>query len=407
LLAGMKQMGRIVAGLYFLLTTFFCSSVLFAETQSKSVLISDFDETIFNTHDASEQIDKATSGIYQSGYMLVRVNHADLKAQNENGDEILLEELAREVYVPMADYRRLREQFAFNATNPGSTTTAVELSNGSVIFPGLYYFDPNTTLRRFRSDDSVNYLLDELIRTKEFILPAQPGTTHYGVSWPALELALTPNPIDPSKPILDGAVLTARGQSATHFQEFWKELAEIEGISPYVEPSLGVIALSHSQYDGIHFDQSLPEKKWSYVYEKLMQLNKTEIASSAVARTGVVDPKLFGRQHYLIVFEDDYRIFNYILSKLRIEVRSQRVSNVKVGLVCAATNFDFEQHVIPPNQAGGIFRSMIIMPNGRSRPMVPIEKIGEPIIYDKPDKQKKFEAKLLKKFFNKCPLSFY
>ncbi len=391
--------------LVFLLS--FLSIPILSQEQTRSLIIADFDETIFNTHDPDEQIDGETQGIYQSGYVLVRVNHADLKPSNDDRTEFALESLPKEVFIPMQDYRRFKERFAKNATEPGSSLSQVVLSSGEKIYPSFYYFDENISLKRFRSDDGQNYLLDEFQKTRGLKDKAKSKRlTYYGIAWPALHLALTPHPENSKRPILDAAIATARGQSAQHFNELWMAIAESEKIENPLFPSFGVNALSHSRFDDIHYDQDLAEKKWKLVEEKLRELQRMPIAENALPRVHSANSKLKARKHYLPIYEDNPLVFNYLLGKLRDEVRSQRINQIKVGLVCAASKFDYETYIVPPNLAGGISRFMILKPNGGSRPMLPIERIGEPILFGEEEKQARFNAEILEKFGDQCPLSF-
>ena len=387
------------------LLVFLCSYSYAQE--SLSLMQTDYDETVTNTHLPHEQADGVSTGVYQTKYLLYRVTVNDLLPLSQDSQDILLEELPSEIELLLGEHRYYKEYFAKGHDNAGSSYETIETERNGIIYPSLYYLDPNRSYQYFRGDSETNHLKQTLRESLDVLRASKDkNTMAFGVAFPLLVLSMTPNPVNPDTPLIHGGVITAGGFPDHHVEEFRQYFAKELGIENPTPFSLGWDSLALSKYGDLSYFQVLAEKKWLKIKSVLDRAEKTPIDEDAIQRRHPYNPKLKARMHYYLYAEDNIEVYNYVLDKLRRAVANQQYRNVKVGLMCSASRPDWENAIVPKNAMGGIFRNMILKPDGTSRPMTKEEYLGEPLVYKDSKKQKAFEKKLQKQFNSSCNLAF-
>ena len=369
-----------------------------------SLAVLDYDNTVTNDFSADES-PYGLDGIYPTEYQLLLLDQVPLlPIDPETGKTIALETLPAEIMIPLQDYRRFKHLLG-SIEGLGTSFLPIKLSGGREVYLSHYRLDERYPNFRDRPDHKP---MDDEIKNLKAHLRSNPQGVFKGAAFPILEL-MTYLGRD-SRPFIEGVIATARGNSKESIAANINKLLKLKPtkLKGYKRRSLSPDDINPhgtSDFSQDSYFQVLAEKKWRTIENAWNAIQNLELSSNWTRRSAE-DPNVRIPSHYFIVPEDDPITFSYIYNKLRSLVDSQTAPHVKVGMMCLASQEDFESIVLARNPIGGISRQFILTPSGSTRPMTKEEVIGEPIQYQESKKQEAFEKKLTKSMELNCSHAF-
>ena len=163
--------------------------------ESLSIAISDYDETVSNTHSSAEQSYGESEGSYETSYFLFRVQKTDLLRFDDDHNLIELETLPNKIEIGLRDHREIKELLAKDPRTAGGSFKSYTLESGEIIFPSLYYLDENFSYENFRSTDpDVNNLIitfDKSVKKLKKLKAKKKDASLFGIARHVLELGLS------------------------------------------------------------------------------------------------------------------------------------------------------------------------------------------------------------------------
>jgi len=328
------------------LTIFWVGLVGGFQLQAKTIVLSDFDDSIVEGR-------PHRGGLFHTNFVLYRI---DVRANT-------LQELQTtpyEVLVTGAELFEIRNMLGRGNGRPGMLNTKVRLRTGVEIVPGNYYLRSPESYRFHRSDDGVNYLLEDF-KAAEASEAAGAKGTWKGQYWDSMVELLK----DPETAKSFG-VLSSRGQSREHWEEFFNYLRA----RGYIEnrPNLDMVhnVFLH-RYDGLSLTHDAVEQKVRIVEKTAKALSRVPLdqAGQVLHPSGFDTTDSF---HTIVVTENDPHVMDRLYERLKLIAQS-KIYPVKFVLVNLGTPEEILQSRRPAN--------LVIRSDGGVRPAREEELTGE------------------------------
>lgn len=306
-----------------------------------TIVMSDFDNTIVETREAQD-------GTFQTPFVLFRIEQRATTLQDAPRGPA-------EIHLSPIEFHRNRAYFGKGSGQPGALNRKIELQDGTVVNPGLYYVRNPESFRHFFSTDDRNNPLEDLKAAQSRDAEGK----WKGPFWETMVKILA----NPESARTFG-LITARGHTEKDWVEFFeylKKTGEIENL-----PNFRLFHnVSLADYDQFSLTWNTAQQKVGVMREMVQHLGRTPVTDERLSPDG----KTREPYHYLIFVDDNQETLD-----AAIRVFQQYAQNKTVRVKFGVFNTGNRTEVTASRRP----QYAIIKSDGTFRHATPEEILGEP-----------------------------